>query len=168
MLYQKKQKKILTFLLFFFITCIISNVCYAEKSSLFFKKLYEQKIVTIGDLIKISPLLILEAPEILTFSSAINLLKDKKIIPQKWNPNPDNSLKKGFMSNILFRIIKFKTGYKGSLNIRLFGISDRYSYKELTNMKIVSPGGKGKTVSGGDLVASFTQTDNFISKKGGK
>jgi hypothetical protein len=136
-----------------------------QKSSSFFKDVYEKPQARNSDLIKACAMIITGDSAILPFHDALNLLKDRGLIPEKWDLKKDDPINKGFMCNVLFRVIRHKTGYRGGINIRSCGVSDRYAYKELLHLDIASSGGSGKTLTGGDLVASFTKADNFISKR---
>lgn len=147
-----------------FVAVLCQSVAFSAGSSAFFRTLYEKPQATRGDLVK-AVLFILDAGDTAwSFEESVEILKEKGIIPRNWKIKADETLKKGFLSNVLARAIRASTGLRHGLMTRVWGMSDRYAYRECVYHKIVPPGGEKKEVTGGELAASINRTDRFIKE----
>lgn len=140
------------------------NTAFSVGSSAFFRTLYEKPQSTRGDLVK-AILFVLDAGDTAwSVEESVEILKEKGVIPKNWKINPDETLKKGFLSNVLVRTIRLSTGLRHGLMIRFASTSDRYAYRECVFHKLVPPGGEKKKVTGGELAGSINRTVKFIKE----
>ena len=129
----------------------------------YFQALLSKKYVLRSDAVRL--LLMLLGEESLSEDRAqqISLLKAKNIIPVKIAVafSPDEPLRKGLAAYMFCRAL----GIKGGLNVRLFGMRERYAVQELVFAGIMPQGSVDDIVSGREFISIFTHAVQYQSEK---
>lgn len=95
-----------------------------------------------------------------SFEKIIEELKDKKVIPEKWNVKPETKLSWGRISFMVCRALRIK----GGVIMRLTGTTERYAYRELVDKNLMPEGNKAKYLSGTDLMAILGRAEDYMRK----
>ncbi|PKK90804.1 MAG: hypothetical protein CVV64_07960 [Candidatus Wallbacteria bacterium HGW-Wallbacteria-1] len=142
-------------------------VCQSKVSgsSRFFREIYEQPKTTRADAVRAACFMVSKGGPAWTFEEAMAILKEKKILPSNWKVEGNTPLNKGFLSNILLRIIRHESNQSGGIFVRMWGINDRTAYRECLHHQILSPGGENKFVAGCELVGAINQASRFIRER---
>jgi len=129
----------------------------------YFRNLFSKKTATLSDAYTV--MLILMAQELpgQSFTDQRDFLKNKNILPadiQK-KDNPREPLRKGTMAYMLCKLLDIR----GGIWMRLFGITPRYSLRELVYDEIMLPGHPNELVSGKELIFTTTQAANYLAEQ---
>ena len=129
----------------------------------YFRELISRKIALNSDACKVIAILIGLEEHTKDFSSQITLLKDRDIIPQKiaMDFEPSQPLTKGVAAYMFCRALKIK----GGIWLRLLGMSQRYSLKELVFEGIMFPGSVNDIMSGKELILVFTRAVEYATAR---
>ena len=81
------------------------------------------------------------------FADLLDRLREARIAPRGWSPEPDDPVRRATAGYMLCRAI----GLRGGLNWRLFGLG-RYAWRELVYRGIALPAGELGYVRGGEFL----------------
>jgi hypothetical protein len=92
-----------------------------------------------------------------------NFLKEEGIIPKNIDADSDHSmsLRKGVIAYMLAKTIDIK----GGITLRIFGVNQRYAFKELVYEQIMYPGNVSDIISGQELILTLTQAADYLASR---
>jgi len=96
----------------------------------------------------------------MTFQEICDILSRKGIIRKSYTKNKDRLLNRGQVSYMLCKAL----GIKGGLTMRIFGVSERYGFRECVYLKLVPPGTQWDRVTGGELLGIMARAADYQEK----
>ena len=129
----------------------------------YFKELLERKNSLFSDACKTVSILMGVADQYPDFQSQFDFLKQNNIIPKKvaYDLVPNQPLRKGLASYMYCKALKIK----GGLWMRLFGVNQRYAFKELVYMEMMLPGHEKDIVTGKELILLLTEAADYLTQE---
>lgn len=129
----------------------------------YFRELLEKNNAVFSDACRTVSILTGVAEKYSDFDSQLSFLKDNNTIPRKveYDLIPNQPLRKGLVAYMYCSAMKIK----GGLWMRLFGVNQRYAFKELVYMNMMLPGHEKDIVSGKELILLLTQAANYLTQK---
>lgn len=129
----------------------------------YFKELLEKKNALFSDACKTISILTGIIDQCPDFKSQLDFLKQNNIIPRKvaYDLIPNQPLRKGLAAYMYCRALKIK----GGLWMRLFGVNQRYAFKELLYMGMMLPGHEKDIVTGKELILLLTEAANYLTQE---
>jgi len=122
----------------------------------FFRVLAAKPNATMEDAVTaIYMLKVEESPaEKMTFATMCDILRQRKLIKTKYAKDPARLVNRGQMAYMICRAI----GIKGGLTMRVFGVSERYGYRECVYLKLIpGDGTQADRISGSELLGILAQ-----------
>jgi hypothetical protein len=128
----------------------------------YFRELLEKRNALFSDACKTVSILTGIIGQYPDFNSQLSFLKENNIIPNKvaYDLVPNQPLRKGLAAHIYCKALKIK----GGLWMRLFGVNQRYAFKELVYMGMMLPGHEKDIVTGKELILLLTEAANYITQ----
>lgn len=91
------------------------------------------------------------------YKTMVEELKSNQIMPANWQFSADCPITRRQMSLMICRALKIK----GGIIPRIFGMTERYAYKECTYHNLISGGGETLYIDGLELVAIVHRMVHF-------
>lgn len=128
----------------------------------FFGELISKRVTYRYDICKALVVLRGVEDDYINLDSQVAFLKKENLIPKKIESefNPMEPIRKGLAAYMFCKAM----GLRGGINLRLFGIKERYALKELVYEGIMAPGNPGDIMSGEELVSTLMQAIDYMKK----
>ena len=127
----------------------------------YFKELLSKRVALNSDACKV--LVILMGVEEYTkeLDSQITFLRERGIIPERIATGFDSSqpLRKGLAAYMFCQALDIR----GGIWMRLFGVNQRYAFRELVFEGIMSPGDVNDIMSGDELILTLTEAVEYMT-----
>ncbi|MFQ5957150.1 MAG: hypothetical protein ACE5KK_05205, partial [Candidatus Brocadiales bacterium] len=115
---------------------VFLNTASAAVDTSFLRELPYKGIATYEDGCMAMAVLMKIEPSDNSFESVTKALQEKKVVSGKWKVEADRPLTWGRISYMMCKVL----GIKGGLSMRLFGVSDRYAYRECVSKDLMPHG----------------------------
>lgn len=124
--------------------------------------LMQRKFTYRYDAIKAVVLILGVENEYLDLDSQLNLLREKKILPKRFEKEFDvkQPLRKGLFAYMIAKTLDLK----GGILMRLFGMSERYAIKSLAFEGILPDTNKQDLVAGDEFVIALQEASRYYKK----
>ncbi len=138
----------------------IGSSAHAEVS--FFRMLAAKPNATMEDAIKAVYMLNVgeSASEKMTFAEIRDIMLQKKLIKKSHAKDPDRLANRGQVAYMVCKAL----GIRGGLTMRIFGISERYGFRECTYLGLIPGGSQWDKVSGSELVGILAHAADYREK----
>ena len=129
----------------------------------YFAELMMKRIAYRYDACKALVILMGVENQFIDLGSQIEFLRKKNILPKNFETefDPTKPLRKGLTAYMFYKALDIK----GGLILSLFGISERYSLKELVYQGMTSSGNVKDIVNGEELISILTRAGNYKANK---
>ena len=129
----------------------------------YFKGLVSKESVTMADAYRCLTILMGAGNRFGDPASRHAFLVENGILPKELveAPHYDQPLKKGEAAYMFLKA----AGIKGGIILRLFGVHQRYAFKELVYQGIMFPGNVHDVMSGPELIITLTQAADYMAEK---
>ncbi|MBN1869303.1 MAG: hypothetical protein JW847_01830 [Candidatus Omnitrophica bacterium] len=129
----------------------------------YFSKLLTKEVADVSDAYRVLVILMGLDDRFSDLDSQIHFLDQEGIIPEKLSREADNAmpLRKGVAAFIFTKAM----GIKGGIVLRLFGVNQRYAFKELVHRGIMEPGYVSDVMSGRELVLTLIQAADHMADR---
>ena len=129
----------------------------------YFAELMMKRIAYRYDACKALVILMGVENQFIDLGSQIAFLRKKNILPKTFETefDPTKPLRKGLTAYMFYKALDIR----GGLILSLFGISERYSIKELVYQGMMSSGNVKDIVNGEELISILTQAGNYKANK---
>lgn len=129
----------------------------------YFSELLSKDVAMRSDAYKILAILMGVENRFKGRDSQFNFLKEEGIIPKSLieGPGYDKPLSKGVAAYMFVKVLDIK----GGITLRIFGINQRYAFKELVHEEIMFPGNTYDIVSGQELILLLTQAADYMADR---
>lgn len=135
---------------------------HAEDNA-FFRVLAAKPNATMEDAVKaVYMLKVEESPaDKVTFAEICDIMVQKKLIKASYAKDPSRLVSRGQMAYMICRAI----GIKGGLTMRIFGVSERYGYRECVHLGLIPVGTRVDKISGSELLGILAQAMEYREKR---
>ena len=139
----------------------IRTGAHAEVS--FFRVLAAKPNATMEDVIKAAYMLNVgeSASEKMTFPKTCDIMIQKKFIKKSHAKDPDKLANRGHVAYMVCKAL----GIRGGLTTRIFGISERYGFRECVYLGLMPEGSQWDKVSGSELVGIMAHAADYQEKR---
>jgi hypothetical protein len=133
-----------------------------ESPEAFFVSLKEKKVATQADAAYVVSLLLKEESPVRDFKRHRQILLDHQILSEKKSSEftEQKPLTHGMLAYLLYQALDIK----GGINLKLFGPSQRYAYKELVYQRIMQDKNPREFMSGAELSYTFIKATQFLKR----
>ncbi len=128
----------------------------------FFRVLAAKPNATMEDAVKAIYMLNVKESlsEKMTFTEICDILLQKKLIKRSYAKDPDRLVNRGQMAYMICKAI----GIKGGLTMRLFGVSERYGYRECVYLGLIPAGTRADKISGSEMLGILAHAMDYREK----
>ena len=129
----------------------------------YFSELLTKEVAGLSDAYKTLVILMGADGRFRDIDSQFDFLKGKGIIPGNINKGSDHDapLRKGVAAYMFAKTMDIK----GGITLRVFGLNERYAFKELVYQEIMNPGNVNDVMSGRELILTLTQSADYMSSR---
>ena len=129
----------------------------------FFRVLAAKPNATMEDAVKaVYMLKVEESPaEKMTFTEICDILLQKRLIRASYAKDPSRLVNRGQMAYMICRAL----GIKGGLTMRIFGVSERYGYRECVYLGLLPAGTRVDRISGSEMLGILAQAVDYQEKR---
>jgi len=100
--------------------------------------------------------------EKMTFTEICDIMKQKGLIKASYGKDPKQLVNRGQVSYMLCKVL----GIKGGLTMRIFGVSERYGFRECVYLGLMPVGSQWDKVSGSELMGILAQAAEYQENHG--
>ena len=127
----------------------------------FVKALMEKTDASIGYGLRVAVLLRSGKDDGKSDAQLAQMFTGEGVFRDGWNVG--DALDRGELSFILTKALPDRL--KGGLWQMLFGVSERYAYRDLSERELVEGGGQGMNVSGPELISTMRRVSTYLKGK---
>jgi hypothetical protein len=96
-----------------------------------------------------------------TYTELQSALSGLKTIPTGWKSKKESDfLTRSELAYMLFKSLEMK----GGLTMRIFGVSERYAFRECVDKKLIVEGYAGQLLSGEELISILAEAEKYQQK----
>ena len=128
--------------------------------NVYFSELLTKKVAGLSDAYQTLVILMGADSRFRDIDSQFDFLKGEGIIPGNINKGSDHDapLRKGVAAYMFAKTMDIK----GGITLRVFGLNERYAFKELVYQEIMNPGNVNDVTSGPELILTLTQAADYM------
>ena len=138
----------------------------AAADTAFARHLIDIPNATFEDGVKAIYLLDTGADKLPDFNACLVHLLKKKLVSLDWDLSPEQRLTNGRLSWMFVKALDLKGGATLRLLTPIFGLTERYAYRECAYLEFIGDDGQNEYVSGERLLTALRKTRSY--KKTGK
>jgi len=129
----------------------------------YFSELLTKEVADLSDAYKALVILMGAGDRFRDIDSQFDFLKGEEIIPKSISKESDHDvpLRKGAAAYMFAKTMDIK----GGITMRIFGLSERYAFKELVYQEIMYPGNVHDVMSGPELILTLTQAADHMARR---
>lgn len=134
-----------------------------EGQNTYFSQLFTKETADLADAYKALVILMGAEGRYPDTASQFAFLKEEGIIPKSVLIKADDHapLRKGAAAYMFAKMM----GIKGGITIKIFGLSERYAFKELVYQEIMRPGNVHDVMSGPELILTITRAADAMADR---
>ena len=140
----------------------ISIGVYADNA--FFRVLAAKPNASMEDAVKAIYMLKVGESDVgeMTFAEICDIMKQKKLMKASYGKDPNKLVNRGQVAYMLCKVL----GIRGGLTMRVFGVSERYGFRECLYLGLMPVGSQWDKVSGSELMGILAQAAEYQEKHG--
>ena len=125
----------------------------------FFRVLAAKPNATMEDAVKALYMLKLGESALgeMTFAEICDILTQKQLIKKDYAKDPKRLVNRGQIAYMICKALEIK----GGLTMRIFGVSERYGYRECVYLGLLPVGSQWDKVSGSELLGILAQAADY-------
>ena len=129
----------------------------------YFSELLTKEAANLSDAYRVIVILMGEDSRFRDIDSQFDFLKGEGIIPKSIHGRLDYDalLRKGAAAYMFAKTMDVK----GGITLRVFGLSERYAFKELVYQEIMNPGNINDVMNGPELILTLTRAADYMASR---
>ncbi|MBI4577779.1 MAG: hypothetical protein HY722_16080 [Planctomycetes bacterium] len=140
---------------------LVALAAPARADNRFLRELIDKPNATFSDAVKVLHVLAVGDTPKLEYEPCLVALVKRRVVSLDWDLDPDAKLTWGQFSIMIFRALDLKGGISTRLLTLLWGLNDRYAYRELTYLRIVPESGQHEFVSGEEVLTTLRRAQTW-------